>query len=252
MQQRKDSRLSKANGETLHGTVSNYIQSKIFAKEWGTGERIPSEHSLMDLFDVSRGTVRKAIKTLVDEGLLQQEHGRGTFVSEPHIAHPGGDRPFSFAASLQQQGITFETEVLSRERIGATPEVAEHLQIKEGDPVLKLRRVRRAGGKAIMVLDSWTPLNVCPGIEDMPLEEMSLFDAVEKATGAHIAVSQMAYSARSAGKDLASVMGVSEVSPVLNLEQLIFLDDGRAIEWGDTMLAAGQTIVGTAHQRGES
>ena len=244
--------MSKANGETLHGTVSNYIRSKIFAKEWGTGERIASEHSLMDLFDVSRGTVRKAIKTLVDEGLLQQEHGRGTFVSEPHIAHPGGDRPFSFAASLQQQGITFETEVLSRERIGATPEVAEHLQIKEGDPVLKLRRVRRAGGKAIMVLDSWTPLNVCPGIEDMPLEEMSLFDAVEKATGAHIAVSQMAYSARSAGKDLASVMGVSEVSPVLNLEQLIFLDDGRAIEWGDTMLAAGQTIVGTAHQRGES
>ena len=78
-----------------------------------------------------------------------------------------------------------------------------------------------------MVLDSWTPLNVCPGIEDMPLGEMSLFDAVEKATGAHIAVSQMAYSARSAGKDLASVMG-------------------------DTMLAAGQTIVGTAHQRFES
>ena len=150
---------------------------------------------------------------------------------------------------MRQQGISFETEVLSRERIGATPEVAEHLQIKEGDPVLKLRRVRRAGGKAIMVLDSWTPLDVCHGIEDMPLEEMSLFDAVEKATGAHIAVSQMAYSARSAGKDLARVMGVSEVSPVLNLEQLIFLDDGRAIEWGDTMLAAGQTIVGTAHQR---
>lgn len=243
--------MNKAAGETLHGGLSNYIRSKIFAKEWGIGEQIPSEHSLMEEFDVSRGTVRKAIKTLVDEGLLKQEHGRGTFVSEPHIAHPGGDRPFSFAASLSAQGISFETEVLSRERIGATPEVAERLQIAEGDPVLKLRRVRRAGGKAIMVLDSWTPLDICPGIEDMPLEEMSLFDAVERATGGHIALSQMAYSARAAGKDLASVMGVSEGSPILNLEQLIYLEDGRAIEWGDTMLAAGQTIVGTAHQSRE-
>lgn len=243
--------MNKAAGETLHGGLSNYIRSKIFAKEWGTGMRIPSEHSLMEEFDVSRGTVRKAIKTLVDEGLLKQEHGRGTFVSEPHIAHPGGDRPFSFAASLRAQGISFETEVLSRERIGATPEVAERLQIQGGDPVLKLRRVRRAAGKPIMVLDSWTPLDICPGIEDLPLEEMSLFDAVERVTGGHIALSQMAYSARAAGKDLASVMGVSEGSPVLNLEQLIFLEDGRAIEWGDTMLTAGQTIVGTAHQSHE-
>ena len=243
--------MNKSATETLHGRVSNYIRSKIYAKEWGPGSRIPSEHSLMEEFDVSRGTVRKAIKTLVDEGMLQQEHGRGTFVSEPHIAHPGGDRPFSFAASLAEQGIAFETRVLSKERIGATAEVAEHLQIAVGDPVLRLRRVRYADGRPIMVLDSWTPLHTCPGIEDLPLESMSLFDAVERVTGSHIATSEMAYSARAAGKELATVMGVSENSPVLNLEQLIFLDDGRAIEWGDTMLAAGQTIVGVAHQRRE-
>ncbi len=243
--------MGKAIGDTLHGSVANFIRSKIYAKEWGAGTRIPSEHQLMEDFDVSRGTVRKAIKTLVDEGLLQQEHGRGTFVREPHIAHPGGDRPFSFAASLVEQGISFETEVLTKERIEATLEVAEHLQIQVGDPVLKLRRVRRADGKAIMVLDSWTPLEICPGIESMPLEEMSLFNAVESATGAHITLSHMVYSARAAGKDLANVMGVSEGSPILNLEQLIFLDDGRPIEWGDTMLAAGQTIVGVGHQRYE-
>lgn len=249
MNREKGAAVTKAIGDTLHGNVANYIRSKIYAKEWGAGTCIPSEHQLMEEFGISRGTVRKAIKALVDEGLLKKEHGRGTFVSEPHIVHPGGDRPFSFAESLAEQGISFETEVLNKERIEATPEVAEKLQIKQGDPVLKLRRVRRAGGKAIMVLDSWTPLEICPGIENMPLEEMSLFDAVEAATGAHIELSHMVYSARSAGKDLANVMEVSESSPILNLEQLIFLDDGRPIEWGDTMLAAGQTIVGVGHQR---
>ena len=240
--------MDKTVGETLHGGLSNFIRSKIYAKEWGMGERIPSEHDLMKEFGVSRGTVRRAIKTLVDEGLLKQQHGRGTFVSAPHIAHPGGDRPFSFAGTLREQGIVFETEVLLKERIAASQEVADHLQIGAGSPVLKLRRVRRTGGESIMTLDSWIPLETCPGIEDMPLEEMSLFDAVEAVTGGHITLSHMVYSARSAGKDLASVMGVAEGSPILNLEQLIFLEDGRPIEWGDTMLAAGQTIVGVGRQ----
>lgn len=242
--------MNRAASETLHAGVSNYIRSKIYAKEWGPNKRIPSEHELMAEFQVSRGTVRKAIKTLADEGLLKQEHGRGTFVCQPHIEHPGGERPFSFAESLKEQGIAFTTKVVFKRRIPATAEVAVHLKIAEGDPVLRLRRVRSVGEKPIMVLDSWTPICRCPGIEDMPLETMSLFDAVEACSGGHIAHSNMAYSARAAGQELALVMDVSENSPVLNLEQLIMLEDGSPIEWGDTMLRAGQTITGTAHQRG--
>lgn len=241
--------MNRAANDTLHGTVSNFIRSKIYAKEWGPNKRIPSEHELMSEFGVSRGTVRKAIKTLVDEGLLQQEHGRGTFVCEPHIEHPGGDRPLSFAESLKDQGITFTTKVLVKQRVPATLEVATHLKISEGDPVLRLRRVRSVDGKPIMVLDSWTPLDICPGIDELPLEKMSLFDAVEACSGAHIDRSEMTYSARAAGKDLAAVMGIPENSPVLNLEQLITLDDGSHIEWGDTMLCAGQTITGMGRQR---
>ena len=240
--------MNRAANETLHGGVSNYIRSKIYDKEWGPNRRIPSEHELMDEFSVSRGTVRKALKTLVDEGLLDQQHGRGTFVCEPHLEHPGGDRPFSFAESLAEQGIDFSTRVLVKNRIPATKDVADHLQIPEGDPVLRLRRVRNVGNKPVMVLDSWTPLNVCPGLDAMPLEEVSLFDAVQSCSGCRVACSTMTYSARAAGKDLARDMGIAEGSPVLNLEQLIMLEDGRPIEWGDTMLRAGQTISGVAHQ----
>lgn len=241
--------MNRSANETLHGGVSNYIRSKIEAKEWGPQHRIPSEHALMDEFGVSRGTVRKALKTLVDEGLLQQEHGRGTFVSGASIEHPGGDRPFSFAESLRMQGLAFTTEILARERIAATAEVAAHLDVAEGAPVLRLRRLRCVEGRPAMVHDSWIPLDVCPGIEDMPLEEISLFDAVESCTGGRIERSDMVYSARAAGKDLADTLGVPEGSPVLSLEQLIALDDGRPVEWSDTRLCAGQTISGTAWQR---
>lgn len=244
--------MNKAANETLHGSVSNYIRSKIYAKELTPNDRIPSEHQLMNEFSVSRGTVRKALKTLVDEGLLVQEHGRGTFVSEPNVTRPGTDRPFSFAESLIDRGIIFKTTVLEKERISANPDVAKHLHIEPGAPVLRLRRVRHAGGKPIMVLDSWTPLDLCPGLMDLPFDRVSLFNAIEHASGRRIVYSSMAYSARAAGKEFARIMQVSENAPVLNLEQLMVLEDGTPVEWGDTMLGAGQTIVGMARQTADT
>lgn len=244
--------MNRGDGRTLHGVVSNVIRSKIYAKELGPHDRIPSEHQLMEEFSVSRGTVRKAIKTLVDEGLLVQEHGRGTFVSEPSVTRPAMGRPFSFAVSLAERGIDYETRVISREVIGASADVAAHLRISQGDAVLRMRRLRVSDGKPIMLIDSWTPLAICPGIEDEPLEVESLFDAIERTSGRRIAYSSMAYSARAAGEQVAREMRVAEGSPILNLEQIMLLDDGTPVEWGDTMLGAGHTIVGMARQNNDT
>ena len=101
--------VNRDEGGTLCGIVPNSIRSKIYAKELGLHERIPFEYQLMEEFSVSRGTVRKAIKTLVDEGLVVQEHGRGAFVNEPSVARSAIGRPFSFATSLAEHGIDYET-----------------------------------------------------------------------------------------------------------------------------------------------
>ena len=244
--------MSRDEGKTLHGVVSNSIRSKIYNKELGPHDRIPSEHQLMEEFGVSRGTVRKAIKTLVDEGLLIQEHGRGTFVCEPRVTRPAMGKPFSFATSLAERGVDYETRVISREVIEANADVALHLRIARGASVLRMRRLRASGGRPIMILDSWTPLSVCPGIEEAGFDAESLFDAIERTSGRRIAYSSMAYSARAAGSQIAREMNVAEGSPILNLEQIMVLDDGTPVEWGDTMLGAGHTIVGMARQNADT
>lgn len=244
--------MNRDEGGTLHGIVSNSIRSKIHAKELGPHDRIPSEHQLMEEFSVSRGTVRKAIKTLVDEGLVVQEHGRGTFVSEPSVTRPAMGRPFSFATSLAERGIDYETRVLAKEVIGASADVASHLRIAQDDLVLRMRRLRVSNGKPIMVVDSWTPLSACPGIDGVAFDSESLFDAIERTSGRRIAYSSMAYSARAAGAQVAREMHVAEGSPILNFEQIMLLDDGTPVEWGDTMLGAGHTIVGMARQNADT
>lgn len=61
--------FKKSDKELLYVQVSDYVREKIYSKEWGVDDRIPSEHELMDMFNLSRGTVQKGIKILVDEGL---------------------------------------------------------------------------------------------------------------------------------------------------------------------------------------
>ena len=241
--------VDKKLAEPLHVQVSSYIRDKIYSKEWGPNRRIPSEHSLMELFGVSRGTIRKAIGSLVDEGLLEQEHGRGTFVKEPNLSHPGGDRPLSFAASLSAQGLNYTTRVILHNVEPAQGEIAKLLQLNENDLVLHLKRVRSVENKPIMLLESWLSLPECPGLEDLDMSKISAFSAVEKTSQRHIAYSQMTYSARAAGNECGELLQVGDSAPVLNLEQLIYLEDDTPIEWSTVSLCSGQTVCGTGIQR---
>ena len=94
--------FEKSSDSLLYVQVSDFVREKIYSKEWGVDDRIPSEHELMDMLDLSRGTVQKGIRTLVDEGLLVQQRGRGTYVTQPVMARPSSNSLLSFAESMNE------------------------------------------------------------------------------------------------------------------------------------------------------
>ncbi|MDJ1121509.1 GntR family transcriptional regulator [Olsenella sp. YH-ols2217] len=237
------------SSEPLSSQVAEHIRSKIYAKEWGPGDRLPSEHALMEQFGVSRGTVRRALQSLIQEGLLTSEHGRGTFVRVPRVLHPTGNRPLSFAAALEDQGIRFETTVLEREAVTPPSHVATRLDLDGADLVLHSHRLRcDSAGTPLMALDSWIPLKRCPGIERLDLTQVSLFDAVQQTSGLLIAWSEMSYTAVLAGSDIGAVLGVPETAPALRLDQLIYLESGDPVEWSSVFLPGGHAITGVGVQ----
>jgi Transcriptional regulators len=65
--------------------IHNEIRKEIESGKWAVGERIPSERQLSQDFDVSRMTLRQAIQTLVDEGILQRQVGSGTYVASSKV-----------------------------------------------------------------------------------------------------------------------------------------------------------------------
>ncbi len=241
--------FKKDDSNLLYVQVSDYVREKIYSKEWGVDDRIPSEHELMDMFGLSRGTVQKGLKILVDEGLLVQQRGRGTFVTQPVMARPSSSYLLSFAESMEAQGIAFENRVCECQVKPAGKVCAEHLEIEEGDDYLYLARVRLVSGHPVMLIESHLNIKACPGLDQTDFTTEGLFSAVERTSGQGIGMSEVTYSARTAGKKRGGWLDCEESSPVLDLSQLVRLDDGTPCEWGSVWLPANRCVISSEMRR---
>lgn len=130
------------------------------ATELGPDAAIPSERELMVSHDVSRATVRKAIESLIADGLLQRVHGKGTFVARPrlesrlHLA--------SFSQDMRRRGLEPSTRLLAIERAEAPIEVARFFG---EETAWRVDRVRLADGQPIALEHSWYSALLLPGLD---------------------------------------------------------------------------------------
>lgn len=241
--------IELSSSAPLHVQAANYMREKIYNHEWVTDEQIPTEFELAEQLGMSRGTVRRAIKSLVEEGLLIQVQGRGTFVTQSDIVHPSGTCLISFAESLRSQGIAFTTEVVREEVSRANAFIAGKLLVPEGSRVLFLDRVRSVEGEPIMYIESAINLEVLPGLELVDFNSETLFATIEKRYGRRIGHSNARFAAMVAGEKRGHILGVETTAPVLHIEQQIFFTDNTPVEWSNVWLRASRYVVSTLMQR---
>lgn len=237
-----------SNSGLLHVQAANWMREKVYSHEWAPDEQIPTEHELMEILQMSRGTVRRAIQALVDENLLTQIRGKGTFVTKTVFTHPTGSTLISFAESLKSQCVDFSTKVVLHEVVPADKLIAAKLFVPVGTPTLKMNRVRSVDGKPILYIESLINLSLFPGLENVNFDTETLFATIERMFGKKIGHSNARYAARVAG-ERARYLDVPEQSPVLHLEQQIFLTDNSSAEWSNVWLSANNYVVGTVLQR---
>lgn len=232
----------------LHAKLADLMRERIYNSTWRRGHKIPSEHDLMELFQVSRGTVRHAIHALIQEDLLVSFHGKGTFVAENGLSHPAGSRPLSFAESLKKQGKVFSTRVINQELLPAPSFVSEVLHVPLRAQMLFLRCTRLIDHKPILCHDAWLNSALFPNLVTAEYTHDSAFNIVERVTKRAIIRTNMRYSSRLCGSEHARFLEIDAAAPVLLLEQTIYLEGDIPIEQSLTWLPPGQSIVSEAYQ----
>src|SRR6185437_1447771 len=117
------------------------LRALIEKGEWATVAQIPNEDKLGTLLGISRITLRHALRNLEEAGLLRREHGRGTFVRSATVV-AGARGLTSFTQEMVTLGLVVGTKLLAAEIVPATPDMADALEIEQGQAVVKLRRLR--------------------------------------------------------------------------------------------------------------
>ena len=217
--------------DPLHTQISDQLRDLISSRAWPPHHRVLPELQLAQQLGVARGTLRKAVKVLVTEGLLVQVQGRGTFVTSRGFSGPVEHDMLSLGEAMSSHGIRAETEVLGRDTVSASERVLALLGLPAPGPrLIRLERLRRAEGSPVAYFVNEIRADLVPHLDDRRLASSSLYPLIEAAVGSPIAAGRRSFEARAADADMAELLEVAVGSPLQYFEQVTYLDDGRAVE----------------------
>jgi GntR family transcriptional regulator len=140
------------------------LLARIRSGELGPGQKLPAERDLARTLGVSRMTVRQALGSLADRGLVERGVGRGTFVSGAGKVVHDLRRVTGFTEVVERHGLRAGARVLEARERDAPPAVAAALDLSASDTVVRVRRLRSAGGRPLALEDSWLPAHRVPGL----------------------------------------------------------------------------------------
>lgn len=217
----------------LYQQLHAIILRKIQEKEYDVGDKIPSEEQIMEIYGVSRVTVRNAIKLLVEENVLVKKHGKGTFVATPvyvETMSAGG----SFTESgLQMQKIP-TTKIISIERIPARKRISEYLGVAEGTEIIRLKRIRLIDGEpAIFETDSFR--TDCAFLEKIDLADQSLINTL-KNYGLKPTYFDNIIEIALADDEIIESLNVEAEEPLVKINQTVFGENNEIIYFNEQLV----------------
>jgi len=228
----------------LYRQIKDLLVQALDRGDWKPGEAIPSETELALRFQVSQGTVRKAVDELAAENLLLRRQGKGTFVSTHHEARVR----FRFLRLAPNQGDVqpAESQIMDCKRVRASAEIARTLELKAGDTVVAIRRLLSFAAVPTVVDDIYLPGALCKGLTAELLNGYSgpLYGFLETEFGISMVRAEEKVRAVSADVEISALLGVATDTPILKVDRISFTYADRPVE-----LRTGHYVTDRYHYR---
>jgi GntR family transcriptional regulator len=219
----------KPGGMPLHRQLFLVLRDQILRGTYLPGESLPTEQVLEQEYGVSRITVRRSLSDLADEGFVERQHGRGTFVLE------GRDRSPKTSASFMDElrRAELETNAVTEECERRNPPTHVRVELGLGtvEMALYIVRVRRdrATREPLMVTEAWIVDPYASKITQSSLTRRSLFRLMADA-GVKIGSIRQELTAVLADPNFARLLSVDIGSPLIRINRLVFDVDGKPVE----------------------
>lgn len=205
----------------LYLQIKALLENSLEAREWGPGAAIPSEVELARRYGVSQGTVRKAIDALAADNLVVRRQGKGTFVAT-HTEEKASAFRFLRIRPNDEHDEYPGSRLLDLRRGKAGAEVARMLALKQGDPVVILRRVLEWEGKPVVLDEITLPAAYFRGLTRARYEAYkgSMYGFFETQFGVRMLKAREHLSAIAADATSAAILDVDVGTPLLAVDRV--------------------------------
>lgn len=220
-----------------YAQVVEEIKRRIERGTYAPGVLLPSEHHLVEEFAVSRPTIVKALSVLRQDGWIDTQQGRGSFVrGRPRLAGIERSRPADRVVELPETDLSGE---LVQAGVKVAPaSVVELLALPEGAKAFLRQRVLAHDGQPVELASAWLPLDLVAGTDlasaDLLTESIRQHLWSKKRVRFDHAVERI--TARHPSGEEAALLGVTDTAPVLSVIVTAYDATGRPLQVVDLVL----------------
>ena len=217
--------------QPLYLQIKQMLIQRVLTGEWRPAQMLPSEMKLADEYQVSQGTVRKAIEEMAAENLVMRHQGKGTFVA----THRSTSRPYRFIRLVSD--VSKETHPVTRyisiKAGAATAQERKRLELPADGRVVRAERIRSFGGQPCVYDRLVLRADGMRRLEQVlnRVRPDSVYSALEQEYRLLVVRIAEQLRAVSAGATDAKMLGVPVGHPLLEVDRTALSLDQRIIEW---------------------
>ena len=194
----------------IYEELLNDIQKGVYQND----NLFPSDTALVKKFNVSRGTIREAIKLLFQQGFLIRKQGKGTYVTYRKIEQDA-EKLIGFTELMKRHNLKPSAKVLKKEVVIPTANISHLMKLKTGKKVVRLVRLRFGDGLPLIIERSFFNYDLFEPIFDMDLEQNSIFELLHQKTDTELGNALQRIEAISAGIEENKWLDVDLRTPLL-------------------------------------
>tara|TARA_R110000868_G_scaffold1211_2_gene9285 strand:- start:983 stop:1771 length:789 start_codon:yes stop_codon:yes gene_type:complete len=211
-----------------HQQIADHLRSDILNKEFTAGDKLPSEKRLCDYFDVSRITVREALKALENEGLIFKKQGLGAFVSKDNDTQKLVQLT-DFSEDMRRAGYESSSKLIRFKKVEAVTEINTILELPPSSPLIRIDRVRLGNNKPVAFDITWLPGSYGQLLLDEDLTNKTIYEILEDRYSIPISAGKYKFTAVLADEHIAKHLKLKVGSPIFEIDRCSRTTGGKKV-----------------------
>jgi len=196
------------------------------------GDRFPSDTELVERYQVSRGTIREAVKLLLQRGFLIRQQGKGTFVTYRKIQQDP-EKLIGFTELMKKHNIKPKARLIEVSTREPSRRIARLLKLEPNEKVVKIQRLRFGEDQPLIIERSFFNYELFRPLLAYDLENSSIFELLYKHTDIRLGEATQSIEAISATQSEQELLNVSVGTPLLLIKRLIKTKERKCFQYSE-------------------